>query len=200
MPKIAIITADANHNLSALLEAHQEKNLKDGEISLVISSAKNAVKAAQQAGIETLPLPNGGAYDNDLAAAVGKHKPDLIVALDSPHNFAPEFLAKFPRKVIAAHPALAGHFMSGSAVEQAYEAFQKNEIKWSGCSVHYVGPNGAAAEVMRQLVVAIEPKEPIDRFEARMRQGEKWLLLKAVKQYLYELRTRSKKNPRSAKS
>lgn len=190
MPRIAVITAEANPNFHAILEAHQEKNLKDGEVTLVASSGENPLKHARSAGIETLELPSGAVYDGALAARLAAHNPDLIVALDNPHHFDAAFLKKFPRKVIAVHPALAGQFPTPDAIERAYDAFQKKEIKWSGCNVHYVGPNGSAAAVMRQIVVPVEPKEPLDRFAARVRKSEKWLLLKGVKQFLYELRNR----------
>ncbi len=190
MPRIAVITADDNPNFHALLEAHQEQNLKDGEVTLVASSGENPLRQAREAGIETLELPAGSACDGELAARLAPHKPDLIVALDDPHHFDAAFLRKFPRKVIAVHPALAGQFPAPDAIQQAYEAFQKQEIKWSGCNIHYVGPNGSTAEVMRQIVVPVEPKEPLDHFTARVRKSEKWLLLKGVKQFLYELRNR----------
>jgi phosphoribosylglycinamide formyltransferase-1 len=188
MPRIAIITTEANHNLEALLEARAEKNLKDGDLAAVISAAEDMRALASEAGIETLALEKNGAYGAELADQLTPHHPDLIVVLDTPHNFSAAFLERFPRKVIAVHPALNEQFPVANAVERAYEAFRNNEIKWTGCNVHYVGADGAAAEVMRQLVVPVEPKDSLERFAERMRKSEKWLLLKAVKQYLYELR------------
>jgi folate-dependent phosphoribosylglycinamide formyltransferase PurN len=42
--------------------------------------------------------------------------------------------------------------------------------------------------------VPVEPKDTLERFADRMRKSEKWLLLKAVKQYLYELRNTDKRS------
>jgi phosphoribosylglycinamide formyltransferase len=188
MPKIAVITAEVNHNLDALLEARAEKNLKDGDLAVIVSHSEDTRKQAAEAGIEALPMDVNGAYGPELADKLAPYQPDLIVALDAPHNFSSAFLKKFPRKVIAIHPALNGQFATADAVARAYEAFRKGEIKWTGCNVHYVGADGTTAEVMRQLVVPVEPKDTLERFTDRMRKSEKWLLLKAVKQYLYELR------------
>ncbi len=192
MPKIAIITADANPNLEALLEARAEKNLKDGDLAVVVTGAEETRTLATEAGVHTMPLEKNGAYGAELADKIATHQPDLIVVLDAPHNFSEAFLAKFPRKVIAIHPALDGQFATPDAIGRAFDAFGKDEIKWTGCNVHYVGADGKAAEVMRQLVVPVEPKDTLERFTARMRKSEKWLLLKAVKQYLYELRNTTK--------
>jgi folate-dependent phosphoribosylglycinamide formyltransferase PurN len=194
MPKIAIITAEGNYNLDALLEARADKNLKDGDLAVVVSRAEDTRKMASDAGIEAMPLDANGAYGPELADKLAAHKPDLIVSLDTPHNFSSAFLEKFPHKVIAIYPVLAGQSTSTNAVEDAYAAFQNHEIKWTGCNVHYVGADGATAEVMRQLVVPVEPKDTLDRFVSRMRKAEKWLLLKAVKQYLYELRNTDKRS------
>ncbi|MBZ0298936.1 MAG: hypothetical protein K8J31_04300 [Anaerolineae bacterium] len=193
MPNIAVFTAGANHNLHALLEAFQTGNLKDGEIVLVVSSAEAALKHARKAGVETLAVPADSPYGEELAQAIAPHNLDLIVTLDAPHHFDTAFLKKYAHKVLAVQPSLDGHFPGANAVEQAFEAFQAQQIKWSGCNIHYVGPGGTVAGVMRQLVVPIEPKEALERFAARMRKGEHWLLLKAVKQVLYELRTRNKR-------
>ena len=194
MPKIAIITAEGNHNLDALLEARADKNLKDGDLAVVVSRNEDTRKLATDEGVEVMPLDGNGAYGPELADKLAAHKPDLIVALDTPHNFSAAFLEKFPRKVIAIYPVLAGQSTGTNAVERAYEAFQNHEIKWTGCNVHYVGADGETAEVMRQLVVPVEPKDTLERFTDRMRKAEKWLLLKAVKQYLYELRNTDKRS------
>lgn len=190
MPKITVITSETGHNLHALLDAHQTQNLKDGEITLVVSSDENALRAAQKAGIDTLAKPDD---DAELLKQVATHKPDLIVALDTPHGLNADFLKKFSHQIIAAYPALAGQFTDNKPIDSAFKAFQKNEIKWTGCHVHYVD----SGETMRQLVVPIEPKESMQRFAARMRKGENWLLLKGVKQYLYELRNRNKRSTTS---
>lgn len=202
MPKIAVITAQPNHNLYTLLQAHQEKNLKDGEISLVVSRTEGALRLARKTGVETVLIPEDGeqGYDGALAGELAAHKLDLIVTLDSPHHFHANFINQFPRKIIAIHPALAGQFETADAVEQAFEAFHNRQIRWSGCNVHYVGPKGTVDDVMRQLVVPVEPKDTLERFAARMRKGEKWLLLKGVKQFLYELRIRNKRTTTSKRS
>src|SRR5690606_23414596 len=145
--KIAVITAEGNHNLDALLEARAEKNLKDGDLAVVVSGAEDTRKLASEAGVEVLPLDGNGAYGPELAEKLAAHQPDLIVALDTPHNFTADFLEKFHRKVIAIYPVLAGQPAEKNAVEQAYEAFQKHEIKWTGCNVHYVGADGTSLEV-----------------------------------------------------
>ena len=88
MPKIAVITTQPNHNLQTLLEAQQEDNLKDGEITLVVSAAESSLRLARKSGVDALQVEEG-AYDAAVADKLAAYKPDLIVTLDSPHRFGP---------------------------------------------------------------------------------------------------------------
>lgn len=197
MPGIAVVNSSANYNLDVLLDAHRSKNLKDGELTLIATASPEALAQAKAAKIEAL------AYSGDeatLSSALDEKKPDLIVILDRPHHLSADLLGAHPQKVIALHPALAGEFPDANAVDAAYEAYRRGEIKWSGCNVHFVEPEGKTGKIMRQIVVPVEPRDTAQRFEERMRKSEEWLLLKAVKQFLYELRTQKKtaKSPKDA--
>lgn len=197
MPKIAVVNSSANYNLDVLLDAHNNKNLKDGELTLIATASPEALARANNAKVETLDYSGD---DSALSSALDEKQPDLIVVLDRPHHMSADLLESYPQKVIALHPALAGEFPDADAVTAAYEAYRRGEIKWSGCNVHYVEPGGKTGKVMRQIVVPVEPKDTPERFEERMRKSEEWLLLKAVKQFLYELRTQKKtsKSPKDA--
>jgi folate-dependent phosphoribosylglycinamide formyltransferase PurN len=195
MPRIAVVNTKANYNLDVLLEAHSSKNLKDGEISLVATASAEALARVKAAKVQTLDY---GGDEAALSTALAESSPDLIVVLDRPHHLSADFLKPYGKKVIALHPALAGEFPNADAVEAAFAAYQRGEIKWTGCNVHFVEPEGKTGKVMRQIVVPVEPKDTPERFEERMRQSEAWLLLKAIKQFLYELRT-NKKTSKSPK-
>jgi folate-dependent phosphoribosylglycinamide formyltransferase PurN len=190
MPNIAVISAQANYNLPVLLDAYTQNTLKDGILTLIATSSKDILKRAEKASIRTLDY--SGDDETALQAALEAEELDLIVVLDRPHHFSAALLKPFPKKVIALHPALSGQFPGADAVEKAFEAYHKGEIKWTGCNVHFVQAGGKAGKLMRQIVVPVEPKDTIERFSARMRQSEEWLLLKAVKQVLYELRNQKK--------
>jgi hypothetical protein len=57
MPKIAVITAEANHNLDALLEARADKNLKDGDLSVIVSHSEDMRSASGRRKQEWKPYP-----------------------------------------------------------------------------------------------------------------------------------------------
>ncbi len=188
MPKIAVVATRRSHNVKVLLEAQTEKNLKDGEIVLVVSGETEVIQQAESANVAATQLE---AIDGDsLTTALKDHQPDIVVVLDVPHNLSAKFLDQYPKQVIGLHSALRGQFPGEDAVSRAYAAYRAGEIKWSGCNAHYVLPDGEAGDMLRQVVVPVEPKDTPEQFAARMRRGEKWVLLKGVKQHLYELRTK----------
>ena len=92
-------------------------------------------------------------------------------------------------RVIALRAALPGQFRGPDPEGQAWEASLGGDVRWSGCHLFHCGPDGRAARVIRQVAVPIAPGDDRARFARRMAQAEQWVLLKGIKQLLYERRT-----------
>ncbi len=200
MPDIVVLADRVDSRLELLLEAQLQRNLKDGVLRLLVSPDSQARALAEGLGIDTL-APTAAA---SLAAQVSEHcDPAIIVQTAWTQPMARDFHERFAHKVIALHAALPGQFPGEDPTRQAWQASQRGAIRWSGCHVYQVGPEGAPAQVIRQLVVPISPGDDFARFSKRMALGERWVLLKSIKQLLYELRNaqhrvrRSRGQPRS---
>jgi len=207
-PRIVVMISGKGTNLNALITAINKKKLW-ANIALVVSNRKEAygLQIAERNKIPTLYFPlksylNDGKtreqYDADLAEKVSAYKPNLIVLAGWMHVFSPSFLNRFPNKVINLHPALPGKFPGKDAIQDAYDAFQKGEVRYSGCMVHYVVPEVDAGAVIRQIVVPIRIKEPIEAFERRMHLNEHYLLPRAVNKVLAEQKRRYDKMKKEA--
>ncbi len=199
--RIVVMISGEGTNLQALLDGVADNTIKSTEIALVVSNRKQAhgLERAEKAGIETLyfplkPYTDAGksreAYDADLAEKISESEPDVIVLAGWMHILSPAFLERFPNKVINLHPALPGQFPGIDAIERAFAAFQKGEIKYSGCMIHYVIPEVDAGEVIQQIVVPITTNDTLQRFTERMHLNERFILIKAVKKVLHEKRTK----------
>jgi formyltetrahydrofolate-dependent phosphoribosylglycinamide formyltransferase len=197
-PRIVVMISGEGTNLQVLLDEQAKGELK-AQIALVVSNRKAArgLERAQQFGVETLYFPlkpylDAGKtreqYDADLAERVRAVEPTLIVLAGWMHVLSPTFLDHFPCQVINLHPALPGAFPGTDAIQRAFDAFQRGEIRYTGCMVHYVTPEVDVGEVIRQIVVPIHAKDTLEDLEQRMHVNEHYLILKAVKQFLYELR------------
>lgn len=199
--RIVVMISGEGTNLQALLDGVADNTIKSAEIALVVSNRKQArgLERAEKAGVQTLyfplkPYTDAGksreTYDADLAEKISESEPDVIVLAGWMHILSPAFLERFPGKVINLHPALPGQFPGTDAIERAFEAFQKGEIKYSGCMVHYVIPEVDAGEVIQQIVVPITTNDTLQRFTERMHMNERFILKKAVKKVLHEKRTK----------
>ncbi|MBZ0287680.1 MAG: phosphoribosylglycinamide formyltransferase [Anaerolineae bacterium] len=200
LPSIVVMISGEGTNLQVLLDEQAKGELK-GRIALVVSNRQNApgLQRAANAGVGTLYFPlkpyleagkTRADYDTDLAEQVAAYDPALIVLAGWMHILGPAFLDRFPQQVINLHPALPGQFPGTDAIRRAFDAFQQGEIRYTGCMVHYVTPEVDAGEVIRQIVVPINNKDTFEDLEARMHVNEHYLILKGVKQFLYELRVK----------
>ncbi len=188
--KLVVLISGSGTNLQALMDAAADGRLA-AQIVLVVSNRKAAygLARAEKAGIERLlwplwPYREAGKsreqYDADLAAKIAVYRPDLIALAGWMHILSPAFLDQFPGRVINLHPALPGQFAGTRAVERAYEAFQRGEIRHSGCMAHHVIPEVDAGAVIVQEIVPILAEDSLADFEARMREAEHRVLLTAV--------------------
>lgn len=195
MKRIIVFISGSGTNLQAITDACANKTL-NAEIALVVSNRKAAygLERAKQAGIPTLyfplkPYTDAGKaralYDADLTEVIKPYQPDLIVLAGFMHIFSPIFTETFPN-TINLHPALPGQFPGAHGIEDAYAAFQRGEIKESGCMVHVVTPELDAGPVIATRVVPFETGDTPQSFAARLHAAEHELIVEAVQKTLAE--------------
>ena len=200
MPDIVVLADRVDSRLELLLEAQLQRNLKDGVLHLLVSPDSQARALAEALGIETLTPASAAALGAQVAEQCD---PAIIVQTVWTQTLTRDFHERFAHKVIALHAALPGQFPGEDPTRQAWQASQRGDIRWSGCHVFQVGQEGAPVQVIRQLVVPVSPGDDFARFSKRMALGERWVMLKSIKQLLYELRNaqhrvrRSRDRPRS---
>jgi formyltetrahydrofolate-dependent phosphoribosylglycinamide formyltransferase len=192
--RLVVMISGSGSNLQALINAVQEGKLA-AEIVLVVSNRRDAygLKRAEQAGVERLYFPlrpyreagkSRDVYDADLAAAIGRYEPDLIVLAGWMHILSPAFLDRYPGRVLNLHPALPGQFAGTHAIERAYEAFQRGEIEHSGCMVHLAVPEVDAGEVVGRKIVPLFEEDSLADFEERMHRSEHELIVESVRKFM----------------
>lgn len=137
-------------------------------------------------------------YDAEVAKMVVKAKPDVVVLAGWMHIMSERFLdvlngdqpfdgesrVEKPIPVINLHPALPGAFDGAHAIERAYEAFQKGEIKHSGAMVHRVVREVDRGEPVIVQEIEIKEGEPIEAFEERLHRVEWDIIVQATAKLL----------------
>ncbi|KDR68731.1 hypothetical protein GALMADRAFT_272352 [Galerina marginata CBS 339.88] len=143
-------------------------------------------------------------YDAEVAKIVLRAKPDIVVLAGWMHILSEDFLelldgrkkvegvedtsATEPVPVINLHPALPGQFDGASAIERAFEAFQKGEIDHSGAMVHRVVKDVDRGEPLVVRQVTFVKGEGVKEYEKRLHDVEHEIIVEATKKVLDEVK------------
>lgn len=193
--KLAVLISGNGSNLQAIIDACRGGFL-DAEVVVVVSNRKAAygLQRAEKAGIPTVYHPfkpykeadrSRREYDADLARLVEEYKPDLVVLAGWMLILSSDFLDRFPYRVVNLHPALPGQFPGAHAIQDAFEAFQRGEIKETGVMVHLVPDEAVdAGPVIASEAVPIYPSDDIDTLTKRIHNVEHRLLIRALRRLI----------------
>jgi len=188
---LVVLISGNGSNLQALIDAIHMRAL-DATIACVVSNRKAAfgLVRAEKAGIPTRYFPlkpyldaerTRVEYDADLATLVAAYKPDWVVLAGWMHILSAAFVGRFPYRVVNLHPALPGKFPGAHAIEEAFAAFQRGEIKQTGCMVHLVPDEAVdAGPVIGTAEVPIYRTDTLEMLANRMHQAEHKLLVQSL--------------------
>jgi folate-dependent phosphoribosylglycinamide formyltransferase PurN len=95
------------------------------------------------------------------------------------------FLDKYPNKVVNLHPALPGQFPGTHAIERAFEAFQRGEIKQTGVMVHLVPDEGVDnGPVLASQAIPITTHDTLETLAERVHKIEHQILVDTLRQLI----------------
>jgi formyltetrahydrofolate-dependent phosphoribosylglycinamide formyltransferase len=193
MTRIAVLISGFGSNLQAIVDAVKTGQLPGVEIAVVVSNRRAAygLQRALEAGIPTeyfplKPYRDAGKsrpeYDADLARLLrDSYAVEWVVQAGWMHLFSTAFLQHYPNRVVNLHPALPGPFPGTHAIERAWEAYQRGELKHTGVMVHLVPDEGVDdGPVVTQVIVPIHPDDTLETLEARVHKTEHHLLIQAL--------------------
>lgn len=186
--RLVVLISGSGTNLQAILDACASGALP-AQVAAVVSNKREAfgLERARRAGIPAIARPrpkeqDRRAYDGELADLVASHQPDWIILAGWMRILSSDFLDRFPGRVINLHPALPGAFPGTHAIERAFDAHQKGEIRATGVMVHLVPDEGVdCGPVLLQEEVPIREDDTLESLEARIHAVEHRLLVAAIK-------------------
>lgn len=189
MKNIAVLVSGGGTNLQALIDSEKNGDIKNGKISVVISSSEKAyaLERAKNAGIETRVLPrkeysDNKSYSKALLEVLKEYSPDLIV-LAGFMVILDECLTKeFPYKIMNIHPALIPSFCGeGYYGLRVHRAALDYGVKVSGATVHFVNEKADAGAIILQGTVNIDNDETPESLQKKIMENVEWKILpKAV--------------------
>jgi phosphoribosylglycinamide formyltransferase-1 len=195
LSRFVVLISGNGSNLQAILEACASVELSATVVSVISNKADAyGLVRAKNAGVEAIHFPkqeneSRRDYDARLAAYVSSCSPDYVILAGWMRILSSAFLSSFPNRVINLHPALPEIFPGTHAIERAFEAYQRRQIKHTGVMVHLVPDEGVDnGPVLAQQEIHFQPEESLEQFEARVHQVEHKLLVNTLKSILEEVK------------
>ena len=178
--KIGVLASTKGTVLQTIIDQIKAGNMPGIELVAVISNKKNAIalERARREGLKTIFLDSKNKirqeYDEELANLLKKNQADLIVLIGYMRILTPEFIRKFPRRIINVHPAILPKFGgAGYFGSNVHKEVLKNNEKESGCTIHFVDEVVDGGEIILQKKVAVANDETEESLKEKVQALEK---------------------------
>lgn len=137
-----------------------------------------AMEIAAAASVPTFTIsladyPDRDAWDAAIAEATAAHAPDLVVSAGFMKILGPEYLSRFPARVVNTHPALLPAFPGAHAVPDALAY----GVRVTGCTVHLVDAGTDTGPILAQQAVPVLDDDDEATLHERIKVIERQLLV-----------------------
>jgi len=158
-----------------------KKSLK-GKISVIIGTEKSLEIIAKKAKIPfiTVDEKNQVKAEEQIIQICKKYSIDLIVLARYMRILSPNFVWRYPNRIINIHPSLLPAFPGASAYAQAYE----RGAKIVGVTSHYVTENLDQGPIIFQDAFKVNPDDTLEKIKTKGQKLEADTLLKATKMHI----------------
>ena len=157
------------------------KSLK-GKISIIIGTEKSLESIARKAKIPFIVVEekNQTKAEEKIIDICKKYNIDLISLARYMRILSPNFVWRYPNRIINIHPSLLPAFPGASAYAQAYE----RGTKIVGVTSHYVTENLDQGPIIFQDSFKVDPNDTLEKIKSKGQKLEADTLLKATKMHL----------------
>ncbi|HXV66437.1 MAG TPA: formyltetrahydrofolate deformylase [Nitrosopumilaceae archaeon] len=176
---IAVFVTKESHCLKVLLDS---KNTIAGKISVIVGTERILESMAKKAKIPFVLVKEKeqSKAESKLIDICKKYDVDLIVLARYMRILTPNFVWRYPNRIINIHPSLLPAFPGALAYAQAYE----RGAKIVGVTAHYVTENLDQGPIIFQDSFNVRPEDSLESIRKKGQKLEANTLLRAVKMHL----------------
>jgi len=117
--------------------------------------------------------------ENRILSILQKHNVDIIALARYMRILSPNFVWRYPNKIINVHPSILPAFPGAFAYEQAFE----RGARIIGCTAHFVTMDLDEGPIIWQESFRVKPGEDLKSIRARGRELEATALVRALQLY-----------------
>ena len=179
--RVAVFVTKEPHCLEAILDARTKGKIR-GEIVVLIGTENTLSHIAKKEKIPFVLIDekDQSEAEEKIISVIKKFDVDLIVLARYMRILSPNFVWRYPNRIINIHPSLLPAFPGAFAYVQAYE----RGAKIVGCTAHYVTEDLDQGPIIFQDAFAIDEKETLESLKKKGQKLEAATLLEAVKMHL----------------
>lgn len=176
---LAVLISGGGSNLQAIINACEAPGFP-AKIEIVIANTQDAsgIERAKKANIPYSIVPNKNfssraLFEDALQNELAKHPIDLICLAGFMRILTPDFIEKWPQRIINTHPSLLPDFGGeGMYGERVHSAVIKSGHKQSGSTIHYVIPDVDKGEIILQKRVPVFENDTPETLGLRVLEQE----------------------------
>ena len=182
LKNIAVLVSKEEHCLRKILNARTNGEI-DANISVIVGTDDTFVKTAKEAGIPYHIVNHRNSQEeaeSHILTLIEDFNVDLIVLARYMRVLTPNFVWRYPNRIINIHPSLLPAFPGAYAYVQAYE----RGAKIVGCTAHFVTDELDQGPIICQDAFSVLPSDTLESIKEKGRDLEAKALVKAIKLYL----------------
>jgi phosphoribosylglycinamide formyltransferase-1 len=186
MKNIVILISGGGSNMAAIVRSAQREGWRKSlgaQVAAVISNRPDAggLTLAREQHIATEVVDHRRfasreAFDAELAAAIDRHRPSLLVLAGFMRILTPAFVQRYEGRLLNIHPSLLPAFPGLHTHQRALDA----GCRFGGATVHQVTAELDHGPILAQAVVPIMPGDTADTLAARVLTQEHLIYPRAI--------------------
>ena len=182
-PRMAIMVSQYDHCLADLLHRHQSGELAC-DIPLIISNHRNAQSLADFYGIAfhhvEVTKETKAEAEARQCAIIDAHEIDLIVLARYMQILSPDFVKRYPQRIINIHHSFLPAFIGARPYHRAFE----RGVKLIGATSHYVTEVLDEGPIIEQDIDRISHRDQVEDLIQKGRDLERIVLSRAVRWHI----------------
>ena len=182
---LGILVSGRGSNLQAFVDAINSDRLV-AKIGVVIADNPEANALRRVAGlniptavVERKKYATKQAFEAAIIEQLDLHHVELVLLAGFMRILSPQFINRFPTRIMNIHPALLPAFPGLDAQQQALDY----GVKVSGATVHFVDEGMDSGPIILQEAVPVEEDDTVATLSERILHLEHRLYVRAVRLY-----------------
>src|SRR5215210_6512955 len=178
---VAIFVSKEPQCLVRILQAKKRRQIR-ANISVIIASDSTLKSIADDVGIpfHAVVHRDQAEAENRILQLIERYNIDVIVLARYMRILTPNFVWRYPNRIINIHPSLLPAFPGAYAYVQAYE----RGAKIVGCTAHFVTEDLDQGPIIYQESFKVSSTDNLETIKNKGQELEAATLLEAVRLYL----------------